>query len=113
MRSAMKILRAALTAAALGTCAAAAAVPAQAAGFSFGFGFGYGDHDRDLAPFCVEMTDHQLRQAIARKGFTNIYLNVRDHHRIQIKASQGGWVYLLRVSTCTATILDSQRLRRS
>jgi hypothetical protein len=92
---------------------AATAMPAQAASFGFGFGFGIGDRDKEWAPFCVELTDYQIRKAVARQGFTNIYLNVRDHHRIQVRATEGKWVYLLRVSTCTGNILDSNRLRHS
>lgn len=112
MRKSTKWIRAALVSAAL-AASVVPAVPAQAASFGFGFGFGFGDRDKEWIPFCVEMTDYQVRKAVARQGFENIYLNVRDHHRIQVRATQGSWVYLLRVSTCTGNILDSSRLRHS
>jgi hypothetical protein len=108
----MSLLRAALLSVAL-VAPLAVAVPAQAASFGFGFGFGTSDRDHEWAPFCLELTDYQLRRAIAGQGFTNIYLNVRDHHRIQARATAGNWVYLLRVSTCTGNVLDSSRLRHS
>ncbi|HET8726113.1 MAG TPA: hypothetical protein VFO41_01270 [Alphaproteobacteria bacterium] len=108
-----------LKAAALSLALAApvtAAVPAQAGGPSFGFGLGFdhrSDDPREWRPFCIEMTDYQIRKAVAAKGFTNIYLNVRMHRQIQVRATQGKWVYLLEVSTCTGNVLEIQRLRHA
>jgi hypothetical protein len=65
---------------------------------------------RDPA-FCIEITDHRLRQMVAEQGFSNIYLNVRNDERIQVRATRGDWVYLLQVSTCTGSIVYGQRLR--
>lgn len=94
--------------------ASLAAIPAQAAGPSFGFGFGFGNrHDEGWVPFCVEMTDYQIRRSVAEHGYDHVYLNVRMHHHIQVRASKGGWVYLLEVSTCTGDLLDIQRLRHT
>lgn len=101
-----------LRAGVLGLALAAAAVPAQAASvqFQFGEGVGFG-FKRPL--ICVELTDRQIRNAMSEQGYSNIYLNVADNRRIQVRATKGEWVYLLRVSTCTGAILDRDRLRRS
>jgi hypothetical protein len=113
MRNTMRALKAAVLGLALGA-SIAAAPPALAGGPHFGFGFGFSPFfDNDRVPYCPELTDYQLRRAVARQGFTNIYLNVRHEHRIQVRATQGDWVYLLRVSTCSGAILGSERLRRS
>lgn len=94
----------------IGLALSAAAVPAQAASmhFHFGDGFGY----RRVACL-IELTDSQIRKAVAAQGYHNIYLNVADNRRIQVRATKGSWVYLLRVSTCTGAILDRDRLRHS
>lgn len=62
--------------------------------------------------FCVELTDYAIRKAVKAKGYSNIYLNVRNERRIQVRASRDGWVYLLNVNTCTGSIVDRERLRR-
>ena len=92
-------------AAVLGLALAGAAIPAQAA-----MGDGFGFH-RPL--ICIELTDRQLRNAVSAQGYHNIYLNVRNDRRIQVRATKGDWVYLLRVSTCTGAILERDRLRRA
>jgi hypothetical protein len=113
MRKTMKTLKAAMLALALGATLAVAP-PALADGPHFGFGFGFNPFfDDDRVPYCPELTDYQLRRAVARQGFTNIYLNVRHNHRIEVRATQGEWVYLLRVSTCSGLVLGSKRLRHS
>ena len=101
-----------LRAGVLGLALAGAALPAQAASmhFQFGMGDGFGFH-RPL--ICIELTDRQIRNAVSAQGYHNIYLNVRNEHRIQVRATKGDWVYLLRVSTCTGAILDRDRLRRA
>lgn len=83
-------------------------VPAEAASFSFGFG-----HHRGFCPIAIDMTDYQIRQLVRKAGYSNIYLNVKNDDRIQVRASRDGWVYLLTVNTCTGRIIDRDRLRRS
>ena len=101
-----------LRAGVLGLALAAAAVPAQAASlqFQFGLGDGFGRHGVSCP---IELTDSQIRRAVATQGYKKIYLNVADNRRIQVRATKGEWVYLLRVSTCTGNILDRDRLRHS
>ena len=94
-----------LAAALLGTVA-----PAQAQAFHFGFGSGDVFEQRP-ARLCL-LTERQLRQAIAQRGYSEIFLNVANNHRIQVRASRGDWVYLLAVDSCTGRILDRERLRR-
>jgi len=84
---------------------AASTIPAMAQS-PFHFGFGY---RRPL--ICVEMTDRQIRNAVRDQGYRNISLNVRNDRRIQVRGTRGGWVHLLRVSTCTGAILVRDRLR--
>lgn len=101
-----------LRAGALGLVLAAATVPAQAASVQFHFGIGDGfGFRRPLV--CIELTDRQIRNAVAAQGYTHIYLNVRNDRRIQVRATKGEWVYLLTVTTCTGAILDRDRLRRA
>jgi len=101
-----------LRAGVLGLALAAATVPAQAASLQFHFGIGDGfGFRRPLV--CIELTDRQIRAAVAQQGYKNIYLNVANNHRIQVRATKGEWVYLLKVSTCTGAILDRDRLRRA
>ncbi len=100
-----------LRAAVLGLALTSAAVPATAAQFHFGFGTDGFGFRRPLV--CIELTDRQIRNAVRDQGYTNIYLNVRNDRRIQVRATRGDWVYLLRVSTCTGAILDRDRLRRA
>lgn len=100
-----------LRAAVLGLALVSAAVPASAAQFTFGFGTDGFGFRRPLV--CIELTDRQIRNAVRDQGYSNIYLNVRNDRRIQVRATRGEWVYLLRVSTCTGAILDRDRLRRA
>ena len=49
------------------------------------------DDDDFWWPDCpIELTDHRIRQVVADQGFSNIYLNVRNDERIQVRATQGG-----------------------
>lgn len=87
--------------------------PAQAQGFFFGFGFGYEDfYPRHPLRLCL-MTESQLRRAIRNQGYHDIFLNVANDNRIQVRATKGDWVYLLRVNSCTGRILSRKRLRPS
>lgn len=98
-----------IAAAALAALIAGSALPATA-DTRFHFGpWPDGWHQR---AFCFELTDYQVRKAIAAKGYSKIYLNARDSHRIQVRGVKDGWVYLLKVNTCNGSIVDRDRLRR-
>lgn len=88
----------------------AAPQPVQAQGLFFEFGFGDSLFQR-LPPRPCFMSDHAIREAVRRRGYHDIYLNVANDNRIQVRATKGDWVYLLRVSTCTGRILKRERLR--
>lgn len=100
-------------AAVLGLALSASALPVQAQGMQFQFGFGNDGFGFRRPLICIELTDRQIRNAVRNQGYRNISLNVANDRRIQVRATRGNWVYLLRVSTCTGAILDRQRLRRS
>lgn len=88
---------------------ALAPVPASA---QFGFGFHFGSEPRDFypqLPMCL--TDNQIRQSIARRGYSNIALNVANEKRIQVRATKGGWVYLIDFDFCADRIRGRQALR--
>lgn len=108
------ILRTAALSIALGA-SAFAALPVQAAGVHMGFGFGDDFFKRQfLREACfVEMSDYAVRQEIIRHGYTNVALNVRNEHKIQVRGTKGGWVYLLTVGTCTGAILETRKLRKA
>lgn len=63
-------------------------------------------------PFCLNMTDAQIRRLVRDAGYHSIYLNVENDHRIEVRAARKGWLYLLTVNTCRARIIDRERLRR-
>jgi hypothetical protein len=102
-----------IRAAVLGLALGASALPVQAQSMQFQFGFGTDGFGFRRPLICIELTDRQIRNAVRDQGYTNIFLNVRNDRRIQVRATRGEWVYLLRVSTCTGTILDRDRLRRA
>lgn len=97
----------------LGLALGASALPVQAQSMQFQFGFGTDGFGYRRPLICIELTDRQIRNAVRDQGYTNIYLNVRNDRRIQVRATRGDWVYLLRVSTCTGAILNRDRLRHS
>jgi len=85
---------------------------APASSQSIGFGIHFGDQAEDfkpLLPTCY--TDRQIREAIAARGYTNIYLNVPDSGVVQVKASRDGATYLIKFDYCRDWIRDIQRLR--
>jgi hypothetical protein len=87
-----------------------AAIPAQAQSFSFGIFFG--DEESDFYPERVTcMSGYQVRQVVADRGYTNIYLNVMNDKHVQVRATRDGWVYLLDFNYCTGRIEDRTRLR--
>lgn len=98
-------------AAVLGIALAASTLPAQAAGMQFQFGFSTDGFGFRRPLICIELNDSQIRHAVSSKGYDHIFLNVANNHRIQVRATKGDWVYLLRVSTCTGAILDRDKLR--
>ena len=85
-------------------------IPAQAQSFNFGFHFG--DERTDFFPQrAICMTDRQIRNSIADRGYTNIYLNVPHEQRIQVRATRDGWVYLLDFDFCRDRIKGASQLR--
>lgn len=110
---ALALLRAVTLAAIVGTAAlAAAAAMAQGPGLAFGLFFGGDDEDRDFYPErAMCLTDYQIRKSVAAQGYSNIYLNVPNNKRIQVRATKGDWVYLLRFNYCTDRIESRERLR--
>ena len=75
-------------------------------------GLFFGDERTDFAPErAMCLTDYQIRQAVADLGYRDITLNVPMNKRIQVRASQGGWVYLLEFNYCSARIESRIRLR--
>lgn len=96
-----------LTVLALG---AGATAPAQAQNLNFGIFFG--DEASDFYPERITcLTDRQIRDTVARRGYTDIYLNVAMDKHIQVRATRDGWVYLLDFNYCTGRIEGRQRLR--
>lgn len=98
-----------IIAAAMLSALALAPMPASA---QVSFGFHFGDEPRDFypqLPMCL--SDHQIREAIARRGYTNISLNVANEKRIQVRATQDGWVYLIDFDFCADRIRGQKALR--
>lgn len=86
----------------------AAPVSAQ----SFGFGIHFGDQAEDFKPrMAMCYTDRQIREAIAARGYSRIYLNVPDSGVVQVKASRDGVTYLIKFDYCRDRIRDIQQLR--
>jgi hypothetical protein len=84
--------------------------PVQAQSFNFGIFFG--DEPSDFYPERITcMTNRQIRDAVAARGYTNIYLNVAMEKNIQVRATRDGWVYLLDFNFCSGRIEGRQRLR--
>jgi hypothetical protein len=86
------------------------AVPAQAQ--IPGFGVFFGDEESDFLPERITcMTDRQIRDAVADRGYSDISLNVAMEKNIQVRATRDGWVYLLDFNFCKGTIEGRQQLR--
>lgn len=107
-----RIARVAMMAAIL-AAPAMAATPTQAQSLQFGIGIGVGDDDHFFPRRLCILTDRGLREAIRDEGYRNIYLNVPVGRYVQVRATKGNWVYLLKVNACTGSIVDRERLRRS
>jgi len=58
-------------------------------------------------------TDYQIRQRIAAEGFTNIYLNAPIGRHIQVRATQGSWVYLIDYNFCRPEIVSIKPFRKA
>jgi len=84
--------------------------PAMAQNFDFGIFFGDERRDFDRYPDPC-MTQRQIRNAIAGRGYSDIFLNVANEEKIQVRASRDGWVYLLDFNMCTNRIEGRQQLR--
>jgi hypothetical protein len=56
-------------------------------------------------------TNYQVRQAIAARGFTNIYLNAPIESQIQVRATRGNTVYLIDYNRCFGHIDSISPLR--
>lgn len=92
------------------------AAPVQAQGFGIFFGDEPSDFfDDDRSGFFDEriicLSDSQIRQAVANRGYSDISLNVPNEKHVQVRASKDGWVYLLDFNYCSGRIEDRQRLR--
>lgn len=84
------------------------AMPAQAQSF----GIFFGDEESDFVPERMTcMGDYQVRQAVAARGYTDIYLNVMNDKHVEVRATRDGWVYLLDFNYCTGRIEDRTQLR--
>jgi hypothetical protein len=79
---------------------------------SVGFGIFYGDEESDFFPERITcMGDYQIRQAVAGRGYTNIYLNVMNDGHVEVRATRDGWVYLLDFNYCSGRIEGRRQLR--
>jgi len=91
---------------------AALALLPSAASAQVSFGFHFGDERRDFAPrLPLCLTDRQIREAIAQRGFSNISLNVPNGRKVQVRATQDGWVYLIDFDFCGNDIRGIKPLR--
>ncbi|MEO8685940.1 MAG: hypothetical protein ABI414_14000 [Devosia sp.] len=107
-------LRTAAIVAVLGLGAVAPSASAQT--LNFGFGHGFDDDDDDFfgpPQLAICLTDSQIRRSIANRGYSQISLNVPNHKRVQVRATKGGVVYLLKFNFCTNQIEERTALRRA
>jgi len=97
-------------AAALLAMLAVAPIPVSAQGI--GFGFHYGDDPDDFLPqLPMCLTDRQIRDSLAQRGFSNVALNVANEDPIQARGTQDGWVYLIDFNYCADYVINVERLR--
>lgn len=96
---------------------AGATAPAQAQSFGIFFGDEPSDFFFDDKPshfereFLICLSDSQIRQSIADRGYTDIALNVPNDKKVRVRASKDGWVYLLDFNYCTGRIEGQEALR--
>jgi hypothetical protein len=87
-----------------------AAMPAQAQ--IPGFGVYFGDEESDFFPERITcMTDRQIRDDIAARGFTDVALNVPNDKHVEVRATRDGIVYLLDFNFCSGRIVKVTELR--
>ncbi|WDR05682.1 hypothetical protein PSQ90_15705 [Devosia rhodophyticola] len=67
------------------------------------------DYRAPQLPMCL--TDRQIRDEIAARGYSAVALNVPNDKRIQVRAVKDGWIYLLNFNFCTNQIEGRTRLR--
>lgn len=86
--------------------------PAQAQGWGgFGFGFGWDNDNRSRGFQLCILTENELRRTIRNAGYTNVTMAPNNRGLTEARGTQGGWVYLLTVRSCTGEILERRRLR--
>jgi hypothetical protein len=85
--------------------------PAMAQVPGFGFGEGFDEDDYFYPERIICMSDNEIRQAIANRGYSQISLNVPNNKRIQVRATRDGTVYLIKFNYCSGRIEDRQALR--
>ena len=84
-----------------------------------GFGIFFGDEPSDfegnsLFPErIICLSDRQIRDAVSARGYSDISLNVPNDKHIQVRATKGGWVYLLDFNYCSGRIEGREQLRRA
>ncbi len=97
------------------SAAPAMAQPSTAFGLQFNFGtqmprplnpgfFG------KVVPRAICLSDAQIRRSISNRGYSDISLNVPNDKHVQVRASKGGFVYLLDYNFCTDRIEGRNRL---
>ena len=96
-----------------GLGSAASPAMAQSPGFGFGEGFDEDDDDFFFPDRIICMSDRQIRQSIADRGYTQVSLNVPHNKRIQVRATRDGTVYLIKFNYCTGRIENRDALRRA
>ena len=81
------------------------------------FGIMFGDEptdfrrDRQPGQFYYCKTARQIRQAIESRGYADISLNVMNEPKVQVRATQGGTVYLIDYNYCEDEVIGRQALR--
>lgn len=89
-----------------------AAVPVPAQAQSSGFGVFFGDEQSDFYPERITcLTDRQIRDSVADRGYTDIALNVPYNKHIEVRATRDGYVYLLDFNYCSGAIEGRTQLR--
>lgn len=77
-----------------------------------GFDFRFGDRATSGYPQrALCLTDRQIREAIAQRGYTNIALNVSNERRIQVRGVKDGWVQLIDFDFCSDRVRGVTMLR--
>jgi len=77
-----------------------------------GFGFHFGDEPDDFyPPLAICLTDRQIRLSLADRGYSEIFLNVPNDGKIQVRARRGDWLYLIDFDYCRDRIDGVSRLR--